>query len=184
MPARQPPSYRKQAAGRAQNAHAGQTHDDTGQQYAAHAGDEDILELHVEDGRRQRTGPGTGAGQRDAHEEQQRHGQAFAGLFFQLAAALFALDDEEPADGADDRLVVAPDEEPPGEQIDERHRQHIAQHTDDVGGQHRQAQTQADGDGTAQLHHGHHRNEEDEQIVLEHGYSPLLIRNEWKLTGR
>lgn len=91
MPARQPPSYRKQAAGRTQNTHAGQAHDNTGQQHAAHAGDEDILELHVEDGRRQRTGPGTGAGQRDPHKEQQGNGQTLAGLFLQFAAALFPL---------------------------------------------------------------------------------------------
>lgn len=81
----------KQAACRAQHTHAGQTHDNTRQQNAAHTGDEDILELHIEDGSRQRTGPCAGPGQRDAHEEQQRHSQALAGLFFQLTAALSPL---------------------------------------------------------------------------------------------
>ena len=82
---------RKQPADRAQQPGAGQTHDDARQQHTAHAGNENILELHVQNGGCQRAGPGTGAGQRDPHKEQQGNGQALAGLFLQLAAALSPL---------------------------------------------------------------------------------------------
>ena len=54
-------SHCKQAAGRAQHTGAGQAHDDARQQHTAHAGNENILELHVQNGGCQRTGPGTGA---------------------------------------------------------------------------------------------------------------------------
>ena len=77
-------SHCKQAAGRAQHTGAGQAHDDARQQHTAHAGNENILELHVQNGGCQRAGPGTGAGQRDPHKEQQGNGQTLAGLFLQL----------------------------------------------------------------------------------------------------
>ena len=57
-----------------------------------------IFKFHIQDGARQRTGPGTGARQRDAHKQQQRHHQATPGLGFQRAAAFFALVDAEAAE--------------------------------------------------------------------------------------
>ena len=71
----------EQAAQGPQQARTGQTHDDAGQQHAAHAGNEHVLELHVQDGARQRAGPGTGARQRDAHEQQQRQMGPMRGLW-------------------------------------------------------------------------------------------------------
>ena len=52
-------SHCKQAAGRAQHTGAGQTHDDARQQHTTHAGNENILELHVQNGGCQRAWTGT-----------------------------------------------------------------------------------------------------------------------------
>ena len=49
----------KKRAHRYQQPGAGQTHDDARQQHAAHAGNEHIFKFHIQDGARQRTGPGT-----------------------------------------------------------------------------------------------------------------------------
>ena len=104
-------SHRKQPAQRTQKARAGQTHDDAGQQNAPHAGDEHVLEFHIKDGGGQRARPCAGARQRDAHKEQQRDHKAPTSLGLQRAASLFALDDAEVAEGADEGLVIAPDKD-------------------------------------------------------------------------
>ena len=63
---------RKQPAERAQQPGACQAHDDARQQHTAHAGDQHVLELHIQNGGCQCARPRTGARQRDAHKEQQR----------------------------------------------------------------------------------------------------------------
>ena len=90
------------------------------------------------------------------NKEQQRDHKAPTSLGLQRAASLFALDDAEVAEGADEGLVVAPDEELAGEQVDEGHRQHIAEHADQIGGQDGQAHPDAHRDGAAQLDEGQH----------------------------
>jgi len=70
--------------------------------------------------------------------------------------------------------VIAPDEELAGKQVDERHRDHVADDAHQISGQHRQAHAQPDGDGTAQLNDGHHGNEKHQQIILEHSFSFFL----------
>ena len=64
--------------------------------------------------------------------------------------------------------MVTPDEELAGEQIDEGHRDHVAQHAQKVGGQHRQPHAQPNGDGPAQFDDGHHGDKEDQKIIFQH----------------
>ena len=71
----------------------------------------------------------------------------------------------------DEGLMVAPDQKLPGKQVDEGHREHVAQHAQKVGGQCRKPQTQPNGNGSAQLHDGHHGDEKHQQIILEHSFS-------------
>ena len=61
--------------------------------------------------------------------------QAAARLGFQCAAAFLAFDDAELADWPDKGLVVAPYQEFACKQIDERHRDHVAHHAHQIGGQ-------------------------------------------------
>jgi len=70
--------------------------------------------------------------------------------------------------------VVAPDEEFAGKQVDKGHRQHIAEHADQIGRQGGQAHAQPDRNGTTQFNDRHHRDKKHHQIILEHpGFSLL-----------
>ena len=71
--------------------------------------------------------------------------------------------------------MVAPDQEFACKQIDERHRDHVAHHAHQIGGQDGQAHAKPDGDGTAQFNERHHGNEKYQQIAFEHRVSFSLL---------
>ena len=109
-------------------------------------------------------GPGAGARQRNAHEQQQRPEETASGFCLQLFAGLFAFFQTPGEKLADDFLVAAPDQHLSGEEIDDGHRQHIADDGDDKGQPQRQIKGHAVRNGAPQLnerHHGHAKYDQD-----------------------
>lgn len=151
--------------------HAEDAHDAPGQQHTAHAGQHALLKAHIQQRGRQSSRPRTGAGQGDPHEQQKSPEQAPAGLRLKLLAApltLFQTEGEEPSN---DRLILAPKKDLPGEEIDKRHRQHIPHDGDEIRQPQRHPVGHAVGDGAPQLDegdHGYQKNDESVFHMLPH----------------
>jgi len=113
------------------------------------------------------TGPGTGAGQGDAYEQHQGYEQTAPACFCsQLLAApltLFHAVGEKPAD---DGLVLAPEQDLSGKQVNDGHRQHIAHSADQNGGQSGQIHGHGHGNTATKLNQRHHGHQKDDEIFL------------------
>ena len=110
-----------------------------------------------------------GAGQGDAHEQQQRHEQALAaGGGHQLLPGLLALVQDLGEYGADVRLGAAPEEDLPGDEVDEGDGQHIAQGADRDGLRAGHAHRHSRRNTAAQLDEGDHRDQKCLNIFFQH----------------
>ena len=145
------------------------THDDTGENDAQRNGDAGGPQAHVQKAGSQGAGPGAGAGQGNAHEEQQRHKQsAAAGSALEFAAAPLTFFDAVGEETADIFFVAAPVEDLPGEEVDDGHRQHIADDADHQRAPVVQPHTNGDGHAAPQLDEGNHGNQENQQVFFKH----------------
>ena len=89
-------------------AQAQQADDHSGQQHSEHNRDSTLLEIHVQEGCGQSSGPGAGSRDRDADEEQQRYIQTASGFRFQFFPAVMSLLDTEREEFADIALILTP----------------------------------------------------------------------------
>ena len=156
---------------RAEDADAGQTqcpHDKARQQHAAHAGQDTLLEVEVQQTGRQRAGPRARSRQGDAHEQQQCPEQAAARLGPELFAGVLALYQAEGEKPADDGLVLPPLQHPAGKEINDGDGEHITDDGDDIRQPQGQAEGHAVGDGAAELNDGDHGDEKNDDAVLQH----------------
>lgn len=163
------------------------THDAAGQQYAAHAGKYTGFEIHIQQAGGQGAGPGAGARQRDAYEEQQCPRQTASGFFFQLFAAFVALLQAESEELTDDRFVSPPFQHFAGEEENKGNGQHVADDGDDVNAPQGQTQAYTYRNGTTQLEQRYHRDKENVQIICQHLETSqclfLFIQNRLYYTG-
>ena len=113
--------------------------------------------------------PRAGAGNGNADEQHQCHEQpAPTGLFHQPVTGGFALFQAVGKELPDIFFIRAPVQHLPGEEIDQRHRQHIAHNGDDIRQPQGQAEAHAVGDGPPQLDDGHHGHQKHDETMLEH----------------
>lgn len=110
----------------AEDAEGGGEHYGAGEKDAEEDVDDALLEAHIEETGGKGACPGARARQRDADEEKQRDVEAPAGLRLKLLPAFFAFFKAPGEEFSDVFLVFAPFEDLAGEEIDERHRNHIA----------------------------------------------------------
>ena len=156
---------------RAEDADAGQTqcpHDKARQQHAAHAGQDTLFEVEVQQTGRQRAGPRARSRQGDAHEQQQCPEQAAARLGPELFAGVLALYQAEGEKPADDGLVLPPLQHPAGKEINDGDGEHITDDGDDIRQPQGQAEGHTVGDGAAELNDGDHGDEKNDDAVLQH----------------
>ena len=156
---------------------AQRAHDATGEHDAAHARERALLQPHIQDTRRERPCPRAGSRQGDTDEQQQRPEQPATGLGLQFLAAALTLFETEREEPADDRLVLAPEEDAPREEIDKRDGEHIAEDGNHKRQPQRQPEQDAVGDRAAQFNERHHRDEKNGQTVFKHRKNPLFVRN-------
>ena len=69
---------------------------------------------------------------------------------------------------ADVLFVRAPNKDFPGKEVNDGHRQHIAQDAHDIGFQHRKVHSQSDGNGAPQFDQRHHGHQKNQQIFCKH----------------
>lgn len=153
---------------RPEDPEGGGQHDDAGQQDAEGHIDHALAEVHVQDAGGQGAGPGSRSGQGNAYEQQQGDVQTPAGLGFEFGAGFLAFFQAPAEEAADQRFILAPFQHFPPEQKNEGDRKHVADDGDDVGGDEREVETDGIGDGAAQFDQRDHRNQEDDQVLLEH----------------
>ena len=147
--------------------HADKAHNETGQHNAQGNRQAGGLDAHVQERRSQGAGPGTGTGQGDAHEQHQRDKQALAsGLCRQLLAATFTLFNAVGEELADVFLVAAPQQNLPGEEIDDGNRQHIADGADDQSCPVVQTHQHCIRHTATKLNERNHRNDKCDQIFF------------------
>ena len=115
------------------------------------------------------TGAWTGTRQRNAHKQHQRHKQtAPAGFSHQLLTGVLSLDQEEGAGLADVFLAGTPGQEFTGKEINQRHRQHIADGADNDGPNGIQPHADGHGNRQTQFHQRQHGYKKDSQKFSRH----------------
>ena len=118
--------------------------------------------------------PGTGARQRNAHEEHQRNEQtAAAGFCHQLLTAALTLGEAVGEKFADEFLLRAPEENLAGEEVDDGHREHIADDTDNQGSPIVKAHAGGHRDCQTQFNKGYHGYQENQNILFKHFVQPF-----------
>ena len=154
-------------------------HNGTGQEDAGEDGEGAFFEVHVQDAGGQHTGPGTGAGQRNAHKQEQRPIEAPSGLGFQLSAALFPFLQAPGKEATDVLFILSPFQHLAGKQIDEGDRNHIADNSDDDGRNQGKSPENGIGNGSADFDERNHGDEQDPEVLF-HG----LMRAYWRRLRR
>jgi hypothetical protein len=93
---------------------------------------------------------------------------------------VFALFDAVREELSDLFLIAAPKQNLPGETVDDRHRQHIADDADDQCGPVVKAHEYRIGNTAPELNHGDHGYEEAQKVFFQHFY--LLVENSFYFT--
>ena len=152
-------------------------HDDTCQDNTQGHRQGGGFDAHFQKAGRQRSRPGTGARQRDPHEQQKRQEQtAPAGFAHQLLTAPLALIQAEAEKFADVFFIRAPYQHTSCEKVDDGHRKHIADDAHQKRRHHRQLGADHSVDhGTPQLNNGHHRDQKTDEIGCQRPYPPMKI---------
>ena len=127
------------------------------------------FDAHVQKTGREGSRPRAGAGNGNADEQHQCHEQpAPTGLFHQPVTGGFALFQAVGKELPDIFFIRAPVQHLPGEEIDQRHRQHIAHDAHRKRRPVVQIHAHGHNDAAPQLHQRHHGHEENQKIFGKH----------------
>ena len=166
----------------AEYAEAYERHDDARYEYTCGNGEYGFFKIHIEDTCGERTRPCAGAGKRYADEEHERDKKSPPRFCLKLFTRLFSFYKKKRTDISDDFFVRTPLEKFPRKEIDDRHGEHIACDTDDVGLQKRQGRRKClrNGDRAAQFDERHHCNKKNPQVMRNHRRKYSVFRRSIK----